>query len=176
MHWQRARKYGSPEGGPKSYAPIEQRFWRNVKRAGPDECWVYGSGRGYGRIGTGGQHAPLVGAHCFSYELHHGPIPEGQVVLHSCDNPACVNPAHLEAGTQQKNVRDMVARGRQPDYERTTPDVRGERNGHSRLSEADVRDIRSRRAEGRAALARAYGLSEWAIRDVLSGKNWKHIT
>lgn len=51
-------------------------------------------------------------AHRVSYELHHGPIPQGALILHSCDNPGCVNPAHLRAGTQSENILEAFAKGR----------------------------------------------------------------
>lgn len=51
-------------------------------------------------------------AHRVSYEMRHGPIPDGLNILHDCDNPNCVNPSHLKAGTQQENMRDASLRGR----------------------------------------------------------------
>lgn len=157
-------------------APIEDRFWRNVKRGDPGECWPYGSGKGYGRLSVGPKGGPLIGAHVYSYQIHKGPVPSGMVVMHDCDNPCCVNPAHLTAGPQKRNIRDMVARGRQPDFERTLPDVKGEANGHALLTERDVRDIRAAAGVSNAELARKYGVSVWTIRDARSGRNWKHVT
>lgn len=77
----------------------------------PDECWPWRGGRnsdGYGVFRAGRR---LLLAHRIAYALAHG-APGRRVVRHECDNPSCVNPAHLLAGTQRDNVRDMIARGR----------------------------------------------------------------
>ena len=88
----------------------EQRFWRFVER-NTEGCWSWTGSKdeGYGRFGVDGR---TVRAHRFSYELHHGPIPDGMVVMHKCDNPQCTNPGHLELGTLHDNALDMVAKGR----------------------------------------------------------------
>ncbi len=76
------------------------------------QCIEWGgalTSRGYGSKWADGR---MVGAHRWAYEQKYGPIPEGMVVRHRCDNRACVNVAHLELGTQSQNVRDAVERGR----------------------------------------------------------------
>lgn len=93
---------------------LEQRFWAKVKKA--DGCWLWtgaGSRKGeHGRIGIGGRSEGIALAHRLSWELHHGPVPDGFCVCHRCDNPPCVNPAHLFLGTKGDNNRDMYAKGR----------------------------------------------------------------
>lgn len=77
------------------------------------DCWTWQAKTeraGYGLFRDSPTSWAL--AHRYSYELHHGPIPEGLIVLHSCDNPSCVNPAHLSLGTHQDNSDDMVSKGR----------------------------------------------------------------
>lgn len=89
---------------------IENRFWTKVDVR--DGCWSWRAARnpkGYGVFSCEGR---TVSAHRFSYELYNGPIPSGMVVRHKCDNPPCVNPDHLELGTQADNERDKINRGR----------------------------------------------------------------
>ncbi|MCC3246639.1 HNH endonuclease [Methylocystis sp. WRRC1] len=110
-----------------------QRFHRKYERKGPDECWPWKaatSGFGYGRFKINGR---LYSSHRIAYSLSKGRIPSGGgwhgiEVLHSCDNPACCNPAHLSIGTHAENVADMDAKGRgnrrgSPRKYQVTPDI-----------------------------------------------------
>ncbi len=88
------------------------RFWSKVEVG--EGCWVWTGSRlrlGYGRIYSGVSNV-VVQAHRASYEIHHGPIPDGMFVMHTCDNPPCVNPTHLRLGTPLENHGDMRAKGR----------------------------------------------------------------
>lgn len=96
----------------------DERFWAKVNKApgqGPaGECWEWQgcrNKRGYGQFNPYNSTAVL--SHRFSYEQRNGPIPDNCLILHSCDNASCVNPAHLKAGTQSHNMQDMAAKGRQ---------------------------------------------------------------
>lgn len=94
-----------------SYGVTDDRwFWGNVFKT--DDCWIWTGERtpdGYGVA----RYRELSGyAHRVSYQMHHGEIPIGHVVRHSCDVPYCVAPHHLSTGTQVQNMQDMVARGR----------------------------------------------------------------
>lgn len=100
-------------------------FWSRASVRGPDDCWPWLGATdawGYGKIYADGR---LWGAHRRSYFLKNGDIPKGAFILHRCDNPACVNPEHLFAGSHAENMRDMVNKGRQ--WRRATHC----RNGHA---------------------------------------------
>lgn len=96
--------------------PVHIRFWKFTERKGTNECWPWRGStdkHGYGRISAGmGAGASPLKAYRVAYEMFNGAIPSGFVIRHKCDNPNCVNPNHLEVGTQKDNAQDMVKRGR----------------------------------------------------------------
>jgi hypothetical protein len=92
---------------------IVRRFLRFVDMRSPGECWPWTGSKtkGYGQMANGHNGSPLK-ANRVSWLVFVGDIPKGKWVLHRCDNGACVNPGHLEIGTQKKNMMDAAARGR----------------------------------------------------------------
>ncbi len=149
-------------------AIIVERFWSKVEKHGFDECWpwIAGTTKGYGGFWDGSR---AIGAHCFSWELVHGPVPDGLCVLHSCDNRPCVNPTHLWLGSRAENSADMVAKGR-------SSRRKGEANPRAKLTEEQVRVIRifSQRVN-RTLLASRFGVSNSLVGQILRRKCWKHI-
>ena len=150
-------------------ASPEERFWAKVDKSpgqGPrGDCWGWLASTfhyGYGQLNVDGT---MVAAHRFSYELHHGPIPEGKIVRHTCDNPPCTSPDHLLLGTNQDNTDDMVARGRS---------MKGDRNGQARLTDMGVLAIRQD-TRFSPQIAVDYGVSASTIRRIKAGALWGHV-
>jgi hypothetical protein len=119
---------------------------------------------GYGRMFDQGRNAR---AHRVSYEMTKGSIPSGMVVMHTCDNPPCVNPDHLKCGTHAENNADRAAKGRNGDQN-------GERNNNSKLTEADVLYIRSCNRKN-ADIAKEFNVARSLITMIINRTIWRHI-
>jgi len=155
--------------------------------AGPDACWPWKgrvTAKGYGEFCTGGiADRVKCRAHRMAYFLEHGVDPGSLWVLHKCDNPPCCNPKHLWLGNNTDNNRDSAAKGRKKWKEdhlwRQHPDsvLHGERNGHSKLTEVDVVEIRRLHAEGlhKDEIAAKFGVTPTSIRYIVERKQWKRV-
>lgn len=155
----------APIGSPEDLAA---RFWPKVDRSSLLGCWEwlsYRNSHGYGQMFDG---IRVLLAHRVSWILHNGPIPDGLVCRHDCDNRTCVNPAHLRIGTHADNIADKVARNRQ---------AKGEQNGRARLMPAQVLEIRRRGDAGElpGTLATEYGVTRRAVVYILQRVNWRHL-
>lgn len=140
------------------------------RSAGPEACWPWVSHRnekGYGvlksrvRRDSTGSHM----AHRISYEIANGPIPDGLMILHRCDNPPCCNPNHLYAGTAAENTADMISKDRG-----VAP--AGLANGKAKISDEQVREIHALRASGLLLreIATRMGVSDHHIGQIIRGK------
>lgn len=117
-----------------------ERFWSKVSVRSDDKCWLWKaacSPSGYGRFSVVyGAVRTTQQAHRVAYELVKGVIPDGMIVRHDCDTPACCNPAHLQLGTHQDNVDDRIRRGRSRYVA-----VSGNRNGNAKLRSDDRTEL-----------------------------------
>ncbi|WP_431068169.1 HNH endonuclease [Ralstonia holmesii] len=145
-------------------------FWGKVKKS--DGCWIWKGApkqpEGYGLFTINGRQQY---AHRYAWELEHGPIPQGLLVLHRCDTPACVRASHLFLGTHQDNVDDCIQKGRRK-Y------ARGEEHHASKLTADVVRAIRNLVACGQSqrSVSTRYGVHVTTVSEIVHRKIWKHVS
>lgn len=140
----------------------DETFLSKIKKA--EGCWIWTGcihHDGYGRWKS-------RGAHRHSFVIHKGPIPDGMVVMHSCDNRVCVNPSHLSLGRIADNVLDAVSKGR---------NAKGERIGAAKLTAEQVMEVRALHASGVASrkIGSRFGVSKTTVMDIVNGKYWRHV-
>lgn len=138
----------------------------NVRVAG--ECWEWSLGRFSAGYGAAFHEGKTWKAHRLAYLLFKGPIPPGALICHTCDNPPCIRPSHLYAGTGRTNVMDAVHRGR------WNPPT-GERNKMTHLTSEDVVAIRIAAADGATApeIEASFGISQASYSRIVTGETWK---
>lgn len=175
MHYQRNRK-GLDMNLPhrSEILPMERLMNHVVKDRGPKgECWEYVRNKNKQR------HMQIVIdgkqtlAHRFSWEHHNNQkIPEGMCILHSCDNPPCVNPDHLRTGTNKENAEDREERGRSRNY-------KGEDNHKAKLTNKDALFIYQKIHSGEMTvkeLMKQFNAVKATIYNIKFGRSWSHIT
>jgi hypothetical protein len=150
----------------------EKRFWSKVKKT--DNCWLWMGTTSLNRSRAGqlcGKFFASVGklrfwkAANYSWYLHNGVNLGGLHVLHTCDNALCVNPDHLFLGTHQDNMDDKVAKGRQ---------ARGEGHGRARLTEDDIRAMRSS-GLSESRVAKKWRISPSHAHRIMTRERWAHV-
>jgi hypothetical protein len=146
----------------------DDRFRKFFTEGSSDECWPWTGGcdqDGYGKIWSTAANRS-ISAHRYSWELANGkPVPETLWVLHHCDNPPCVNPAHLYLGDAAQNNQDRISRGRW----RGNPDPWACRRRLTAEQVQEIRDFGNPYYGAKAELARRYGVSHQHIRAIQLG-------
>lgn len=151
-----------------------EKFLRGIRKL-PNGCWVCDTSsaiteHGYREVAidrhVNGKFRDYV--HRLSYEHFKGPIPNGLMVCHSCDNPPCCNPKHLFSGTRADNVRDMFTKGR---------GHQGENHAYAKLTEEQVLEIYALWDDGvqQTAIAKQYKLHKHYVSLILNGRRWKNL-
>ena len=160
MHYQRWSKHGDLLTSERNRSPnlIDRldRFEIN------GDCWEWNGSRNSGNYGHLTHRHRRWRAHVASWVVHNGPVPDGAQVLHTCDNPPCINPDHLRSGTVVENMRDMVARDRS---------LKGVKNTNHKVTEADVLAIRLDPRLHRV-IAADYGISRTAVSNIQTRRRW----
>ena len=141
----------------------EQRFWEKVNIGDPDECWEWLAGKckGYGMFWVENRSSHIR-ANRMAWELIHGSIPDGMQILHTCDNPGCVNPKHLWLGTHQDNMIDMFKKGRG--------------NRHLAFNVEQVKEIRNLYSSGNYSyreIGKIFGVGHSEIGQIIRREIWK---
>ncbi|OOB91234.1 hypothetical protein B0T42_07360 [Rathayibacter sp. VKM Ac-2630] len=149
---------------------VDQRFDAKYAHGAPDECWEWTAGRtidGYGRFRLDQQHR-MIASRFALVRAAGEPSSSMERACHTCDNPPCVNPAHLYWGTEQQNVQDAIDRGRK---------AKGATHGRAKLTDADVLSIRAAVTAGRMLkdLADEFGVSAPTISNIVAGRIWRHL-
>jgi hypothetical protein len=173
-HYRWLKERGSTLPTKFSRGTLIERFKLRLAEIDKPEngCWIWmlaKNSKGYGFIGERVNDIDKMRlAHRVSYQYHYGDLDDSDVVLHSCDNPSCINPAHLKKGTQSENIQDAFDKGR-----KKQPILFGEHHPKSKLTLENVEFIRANPQMMHTELAVMFGVKPNTIRGVRIGRTWK---
>lgn len=172
-HWQRNRKFGSPvaiqsHSGLFRGLLAPERFEKQIRKT--ETCWLWLGAKdknGYGVFKGEVGGVLFQRAHRYAYALHTGDLLIGMQAMHSCDNPSCVNPAHLSSGTNADNMRDKAQKGR-------CRPMSGEQSAAAILTETQAAEIL---ADPRpyTTIAADYGVSASTVGSIKQRHSWRHL-
>lgn len=154
----------------KIQPPIE-RFWSKVNKTDdPSQCWLWQSAFDQDGYGLFKVNSRMVRAPRYMYQLVKGAIPLGYHVMHSCDNPPCVNPNHLSVGTGKDNHHDSSLKGRRHNQQ-------GALNNCAKLTSDAIVKIRQLHGQGLSnkEIAKRFHVSRSNIGFICARQTWRHI-
>ncbi len=139
----------------------KEKFFSNVLKT--DDRWIWQGSVNDSGYGLTCVFNKSIRAHRLSYLFQNGELPDDLCVLHKCDNPPCVNPAHLRLGTKKENTRDMVSKRRNAMC--------------SVLNAEKVKEIKElyKTEKNRAKIGRLFGVTKHTIENIVKGRTWAHL-
>jgi hypothetical protein len=151
----------------QQYFNFELREYKPITyEVNENECWNCTSHRldkdGYPRVKRFNKHLRMSR---YIYSIINGEIEKGLIILHSCDNPNCINPKHLRVGTTRENNIEAVSKGR---------NCIGDKNSQSKLTKEDVEKIRKDNRKS-STIAREYNVYQSTISDIKAYRTWKNF-
>lgn len=148
-----------------------EKFKSKFTEGDKESCWDWEFGVTAGGYGQMAYKCKKYASHRLSWSYYNDKsIPKGCVIMHTCDNPKCVNPSHLKLGTQKDNVADMMAKGRFKDYNK-----KGSNNPQSVVNPDHVIDIYTSNGTHKA-ISEKYGYKLSTVANIRIGRGWTHIT
>jgi len=170
MHYQRLNKRGAPGPG-KSERPRISNAEEALRDKGwtvtPAGCWEWDGPRDEDR-GMVTVNGVRTYAYRVAFEVWNGPIPPGKFVCHHCDNPPCINPSHLFAGSNLDNIADMVSKDRS---------IHGVRNHHAVLDDGQVLEVRQLLMAGtpQTVIAERFNVARTTVSAISTGRSWRRV-